>query len=203
MDGSRFDRITRTMATGTTRRGMVTMLAGGALAVLRTGDGFARESTVGICHKTWAWSTDWRYITVSARDERKIQSHLEHGDTVNPDFDSDPNHCGECGNACEAPVNATAFCSDGGCAWTCDSGYVQEGDACVVDDPCPLYTSDTPLCYYLDFAGPGLFCWRPYDNSYDFCHSQDSCAPGGGGASNGGCFKWTNNSNDPFTSWPS
>jgi hypothetical protein len=205
MDGSRFDQLTRTLATGSSRRGFFRSVLGGAAALAGLGaamPGTAQHGKVGICHKTWAWSSDYRYITVDARDQRRIAAHLDHGDTVNPDLSSDPSHCGACGNACDAPANATAFCSGGGCGWTCDTGYIQDGDACVVNDPCPLHTSATPYCYHLQFQGTIGYCWVPWDPGFTFCQQQDGCHPGGGNLSGGGCFKWTNNSNDPFTSWP-
>jgi len=44
----------------------------------------------------------------------------------------DLNNCGSCGNVCSAPPNATATCSAGGCQWTCNTGYRQEGNGCVI-----------------------------------------------------------------------
>jgi hypothetical protein len=48
------------------------------------------------------------------------------------DTSNDVNNCGNCGHACTAPSHATAYCSLGSCGWTCDSGYVQSGQSCVL-----------------------------------------------------------------------
>jgi hypothetical protein len=115
MDDHRFDTLTRALAAGTPRRTALRLLGAGlaASAVALTGrEAGAQRGQIGICHKSWAWSSDWRYITVDARDERRIEAHLDHGDTIDPDFSSDPNHCGDCGI-------------------TCDAGYTCDGGSCV------------------------------------------------------------------------
>lgn len=54
------------------------------------------------------------------------------------DFDSDPDHCGKCGNDCpDPPNNASRSCRQGECGFVCDSGLARCDDACVDfdDDP--------------------------------------------------------------------
>ena len=46
-------------------------------------------------------------------------------DDVSPDAEQlkhDPNHCGQCGNRCEAP-NAQAWCKEGVCGFVCHPGW--------------------------------------------------------------------------------
>lgn len=52
-------------------------------------------------------------------------------------------------------------------------------------------------CWWLDQDG----VWNAYDQAYEVCQSADSCFPGGGGGSSGGCYKWTVGPDDPFTGW--
>jgi hypothetical protein len=47
------------------------------------------------------------------------------------DTGSDLSNCGECGRACAAPLHAAARCTDGGCAYDCESGYVELAGRCV------------------------------------------------------------------------
>ncbi len=46
---------------------------------------------------------------------------------------TDPAHCGTCGNACTAPANGTAGCVAGQCQPTCNTGFTLVSAACV---PC-------------------------------------------------------------------
>jgi hypothetical protein len=133
-----FDDLSKAVASGATRRSLLRRLIGaaaGAVALTGRDASVQHGGQVGICHKSWAWSSDWRYITVDVGDERRIEAHLEHGDTVDPDFSSDPNHCGECGNLCAAPENGTAWCAGGGCDFSCNDGYQWDGSACVPVGP--------------------------------------------------------------------
>lgn len=47
------------------------------------------------------------------------------------DCSSDTQHCGSCGNSCQAPADATPKCNNGQCSWTCNTGYTQSGNSCV------------------------------------------------------------------------
>jgi hypothetical protein len=162
-----FDDLTKAFAAGTSRRSLLRGLLGaatGAVALASRDVGAQRRNQVGICHKSWAWSSDWRYITIDARDERRIEAHLEHGDTVDPDFENDPNNCGGCGNTCEAPANAYATCNGGWCGFSCSSGYEWNGSACVEIAPptCPSFSTSEGICYHQEFDSiSGQWCWFP------------------------------------------
>jgi hypothetical protein len=200
MDGTRFDHLTRSLATGATRRSLLRSLGAGTIAgtlsLFGAGQAVAKGGKVGICHL--GFDGTFKYIKVSAS---AIPDHTAHGDAIDPDFATNLDHCGGCGQACPAPpAHATAACDDGGCGWTCDAEYHPEGDGCVADDPCQLITSEVPVCYHLERKGPELFCWAFIGYGYDDCRGEDSCHDGGGHNS-GGCFKWTNDSDDDFSSW--
>ena len=74
------------------------------------------------------------------------------------DTTSDPNNCNHCGTVCTAPVNGTATCTAGTCGYTCDSDYLDCGNAvcalCCSDADCDdnnLCTTDTcvnGMCVY-------------------------------------------------------
>lgn len=45
------------------------------------------------------------------------------------DTSTDPDHCGACGNVCEAPENAAVVgCQEGACRYTCDEGWRDAND---------------------------------------------------------------------------
>jgi hypothetical protein len=55
-------------------------------------------------------------------------------------------------------------------------------------------------CYWMD-NGPGETCWIPMPEAdRTECKLRDSCA-GGGGTSNGGCYKWARCSTCPGETW--
>jgi hypothetical protein len=61
-------------------------------------------------------------------------------------------NCGACGSACSAPMNATAAtCSAAMCGFTCTTGYVRSGDACVIlpRGMCPVPTG-APMSTVID-----------------------------------------------------
>jgi hypothetical protein len=65
-------------------------------------------------------------------------------------------------------------------------------------EPPPAFRNPAPAgcrevtgeqCYWMD-NGPGEVCWIPMSGaSREECQARDSCT-GGGGTSNGGCYKW-------------
>lgn len=52
-------------------------------------------------------------------------------------------------------------------------------------------------CWWLS----GGDVWVAWPADYAQCQLQDTCFPGGGGGSGGGCYKWTVGQNDPFPGW--
>ena len=153
MDTERFDTLARGLATGLSRRRALGLLMGGLAATIGRG-ATAKEGKVGICHQTGAG--DWNYITVA---QSATSSHLAHGDVLTNLADVD--NCGACGNACAAPDNATAYCSEGGCGFSCDEGYDlnDAGDACVAPDVCTgVPMSDNPAKWLTFAAAGGDYC---------------------------------------------
>jgi hypothetical protein len=47
------------------------------------------------------------------------------------DLQNDVNNCGGCGNACSAPVNASAVCESANCSFVCNAGFELLDDECV------------------------------------------------------------------------
>ena len=154
MDGQRFDELTRRLAGGTSRRGVLRGAAGAlaaALGLRARGTG-AQQRKRPLCHATGDPKRPWVVIDVA---EPAWETHFAHGDTAFAnccaEADCPAGHaccataaggtcadltttadCGACGAACTAaPANATPACSDGQCAFVCNQGYARCGDACV------------------------------------------------------------------------
>lgn len=128
MDSNRFDDLTRTLGTRRDRRSAVKLFGAAALGAagvigLRGSGGAAPSDKVSICHLTDDGT--YNYISVSAN---AIPAHAAHGDVIAPDFATDVANCGGCGNVCSAPENATAFCGEAGCNFTCNPGYESDGN---------------------------------------------------------------------------
>ncbi len=196
MESRTFDRMSRLLGSGASRRSVLRGLLGaatGGAAALAGRETLARGRTMEICHRTWAWSTDWRIITVNANDERRIQAHLDHGDTVNPDFNYDPDNCGGCGNVCEAPENAYGYCSGGGCFFACNGGYEWNGSACVELAPptCPSFSTPDGLCYHQEYdSNSGQWCWFPAGPEWGISSESQCVDANWDCGSGGGCWSW-------------
>jgi hypothetical protein len=123
MPTSSFDTLSRTLATGASRRsllrGMVGAAVGGALAGRSAVA--APQSKVGICHQDDLGQ--YRYQEVNGN---AVPAHEAHGDAIAPDFSSDSNHCGGCGIAC-------------------GDGYTCQDSACVEVTPPPVVCSNAVL----------------------------------------------------------
>ena len=65
---------------------------------------------------------------------------------------------------------------------------------------CDTFTEEG--CYWMENTD-GLNCWVPMGDTYDYdtCRSEDSCTEGGGGASGGGCYKWSTGSEGTAANW--
>jgi hypothetical protein len=149
VDSNRFDALSRSLGTRQNRRGVVQALGAAALGAAGV-IGFgrpagAKASKVGICHLTG--NGGYQYISVA---QSAVPAHLAHGDAVSDLTDVD--NCGACGNACTAPDNATPFCGDTGCGYTCDEGFEDDGSGGCAEIPNPAVTihfdpsSDPAFC---------------------------------------------------------
>lgn len=112
MDSQRFDALTRSLARGTTRRGLLKGVGGGLAAVL----GLTRRPAAAgqakrpLCHATGDPANPWVVIEVA---EPAWKAHFAHGDTpyVN------------CGTAADCPLptpgtcEGAPTCTDGACGF--------------------------------------------------------------------------------------
>lgn len=115
MPTSSFDALSRTLATGTSRRSLLRGLAGAAVAGMLVDRHVAAQPQpkVGICHRNG--EGQYRYQEVNGN---AVPAHEAHGDAIAPDFSSDANHCG-------------------GCGITCADGYTCEAGSCAEATPPP------------------------------------------------------------------
>ncbi len=197
MESRRFDELTKTLSSGTTRRGMLKGLlgggAGGALGMLGLSRGAAQPNKVGVCHLTGNGS--YRYIEVSTN---AVPAHEWHEDTINPDFSNDVTNCGDCGNVCSsAPEHATATCIGGECGFTCTEGYQvsSAGDACEAIFACPEgYEELNGGCFqtvsglggtcpdgcavYRSVIGSENYLCAKWLDSYTYCSTTNDCPSG-------------------------
>ncbi|WP_437579356.1 hypothetical protein [Sorangium sp. So ce887] len=107
------------------------------------------------------------------------------GGAVCTNLQDDPDNCGACGNVC------------------------QEGQACTSGEctGCPTYEGTG--CYWMDcFSFGADCCWVPspfdFPSDVPMCQALDSCSPGGGELSGGGCYMWAECSmcTPAYPPWP-
>lgn len=137
MESQTFDDLARALASGATRRGLLKGVLAGALGLTGiSGRASAQATTVQVCHLTGDPENPVVRISVSGN---AIPAHEAHGDTIDPEFSSDPNNCDGCGIVCPTPENGTAACVEGTCGFACDDGYQPNpaGDGCEAISACP------------------------------------------------------------------
>lgn len=166
MDGNRFDRITRELGTGRSRRSVLKGLAVAAAAgvgLRGRGRVLAGQEKQELCHVTGDPNTPYVVISVA---EPAWQTHLDHGDTpfLNCCVDAD---CDD-GSVC----NGQERCVNGAC---------QPGTPLVCDDgnPCTENSCD-PVggCQHAPVAAgtscdDGNVC-----NGQETCDGNGTCQPG-------------------------
>src|SRR6478609_10839241 len=127
MDPKRFDQISKSLATGTSRRTFVKGLSGGilggALALAGRNRVDAKAGKVGICHHTGSASNPIVQISVASN---AVPAHLSHGDTILGTVAD----CSSCGDVCTSEDACFTPLCDGG---SCGLAAVEPVD-CVVSD---------------------------------------------------------------------
>lgn len=165
MDGTKFDALTKGLATGRTRRSVLRGLIGGGAAVVavRAGTTLAGPADmVTICHFTGDPDNPYIIIEVS---EKALPSHTEHGDFV---------YRGECcldsecddGNACNTDTCNAGVCSN-----------VLSVDCSSLNDSCNVGVCD---------GSTGL-CYPSPSNEGGACNADDSVCTDGDSCSSGDC----------------
>jgi len=173
MDSDRFDRMTRALGAGRTRRGALKLLGGaafgaaGLVGLKYTAD--AKGEKIDICHYDADTGTFHEInVSVNARD-----AHLAHGDVLPEDYGS-VQHCTGCGDACGAGQD----CCEGGCT---DLGTVDNcsscGDSCSDVDACTPASCDDGVCNAASICAPVDACTPAQCFDDGTCNQASACAP--------------------------
>lgn len=158
MDPNRFDDLTKSLATGLTRRRAL----GGLVGALGSIFGLGSSASASRCHhkgQVCAADADCcgalqctdGVCSRPSRDKPPRTRGCEEGQTrchgACVTIANDQNNCGACGNVCPA---TTPVCSDGACictdSSTCGEGMVCCGGTCVAGDCCGDGDCDAASC---------------------------------------------------------
>ena len=202
MDEVTFDKLTRDLATATSRRRLLRGLVGGVLgglsgAVGRAGAASCREAG-RLCNQgadCCAGFCDTSNPDPKRRNRCTCPAgtfECRGGCKTAADYRDDVENCGGCGRRCPAPVNGVSVCVDGSCGLVCDAGYHQCGSRCVSNTdlalcgnsctPCPVPANGRATC---DGINCGIVCDAGFhtcdgatcvgDDHPDHCGTR--CAP--------------------------
>jgi hypothetical protein len=142
-----------------------------------------------------AWACLEGYASCDGDDATGCETELETGETTCPACTNGTvecdgvcvalgsiDRCTDCDDACTAPDDATAVCTETGCDWACDSGYgaCDDADVCQplgtlahctdCDDGCTAPENASPSC-----TAEG--CAWACDTGYDTCEDAETCTP--------------------------
>jgi hypothetical protein len=188
MDGEGFDRLTRGLATGATRRRF--LAAAGALL---TGLGAHSAAAARKCNGAGGVCGSrkgGRECCAGATCLNGKCCQAEHicGDQC-IDPESDPANCGGCGSVCTTGVaNAVPVCQSGVCGSACAAGYKPCNGACIpVDGCCTHADCDDGNGCTVDICGPTSHTCGHVGFGSDClqCSSAGDC--GGGPCCGGRC----------------
>ena len=148
MDGSRFDAVTKHLASTANRRTALRGLAGGIVAAAGLRQAASARDLVTICH----WNPMTRAYETKIVNPSAVRVHERHpNDVIDPDFMTNDAHCGGCGITCDEGEH----CGAGG-----------EPGICAVDpgaNECPSYmtansTPEENPCWFPCSMGGCLSC---------------------------------------------
>ena len=167
MDEQGFDRLARATV-GRSRRAVVKALAGAAAGGLLAALGGRRAGVAGdkvlICHLTGSETNPVVLLKVSVN---AVPAHEAHRDAIDPDFSSDPAHCGGCGSACGAGESCVA----GSC-----QGCGGLDQACCAESSCDPGLTCAELGTCRDCGEVGEPCCVTFATL--FCNAGAVCADG-------------------------
>jgi hypothetical protein len=182
MDGRQFDKLTKALATGVSRRrvlrGAVGSAIGGMVSMIRIRGGSAGDKVV-VCHLTGSATNPVVQIDVSVN---AIPAHEAHGDVIAPDFATDVNNCGGCGIVCGGgDACNTPTCLGGECTTVsvnCDDNNACTDDSCDPATGCvhtPINCDDSNICT-ADTCDPATGC--VHTPIVGCCHTDADCPRG-------------------------
>lgn len=129
MDHHRFDRLTRSLATGIGRRRLTAALAAALL-----GPAFAAGPAVAACKnpgRKCDRNSDCCAHATCKQDKCACKNGFDECGNDCVKLDNDEDHCGQCGNRCQAGET----CQDGDCVGPCGGLTCDSTQECV-DDTC-------------------------------------------------------------------